>query len=180
LNWRWNARRLAISAFLAIHLFAVAAINMPQSALRQSLYLPVVHYLLPLGLDQAWGMFAPNPILHAMALEVLTVDKNGIHRTFAFPKMTDFSVWQAIPRVRHSKFTANCGVASNVAYREFAVRHAIRELKIPPDAFPVEAELLYQIRETPPPGGPPRDPMKPPVPQLLQSYRYPSMAEVRP
>ena len=78
--------------------------------------------------------------------------------------MTDFSIWRAIPRVRHSKFASNCGVASNVVIREFAVRHAIRQLAIPADAYPVEAELLYQVRETAPPGQPPADPMKPPVP----------------
>jgi hypothetical protein len=180
LNWRWTVRRLAISAFLAFHLLAVVVINLPQSALKGSLFPIAAHYLIPIGLDQAWGMFAPNPVMNAMTLEVLTVDKNGIQRTYAFPKMTDFTVWRAIPRVRHSKFTSNCGVAGNVAFREFAVRHAIRQLKIPADAFPVDADLLYQVRETPPPGGPPLDPMKPTVPQSLQTYRYPSMAEVQP
>jgi hypothetical protein len=180
LNWRWTVRRLAISAFLVVHLFAVAVINLPASALRQWLFLPAAFYLFPIGLDQSWAMFAPNPVLHPMALEVTTVDKNGIQRTFAFPKMTDFTVWQAMPRVRHSKFASNCGVAANVAHREFAVRHAIRRLNIPVDAFPVDADLIYQVRETPPPGDPPRDPMKPPVPTVLQTYRFPSMAEVQP
>ena len=180
LNWRWTARRLAISTFLAIHLLAVGVINLPPSALKARLFQPALYYIVPLGLDQAWGMFAPNPVQHAMTLEVMTVDKDGIQRIFAFPKMTDFSVWRAIPRVRHSKFSSNCGVATNVAHREFAVRHAIRQLKIPASAFPVEAELIYQVQETSPPGDPPRDPMKPPVPQTLQTYRYPSMAEVQP
>lgn len=180
LNWRWTARRLLISAFLVFHLMAVVVINLPPSALRQRLFWPVTHYLLPIGLDQAWGMFAPNPVLHPMTLEAMTVDKNGIQRVFVFPKMTDFTLWERMPRVRHSKFAANCGVAHNVAMREFAVRHAIRQLKIPADAFPVDAELIYQIRETPPPGEPARDPMKPPVPQTIQAYRFPSLAEVHP
>ena len=64
--------------------------------------------------------------------------------------------------------------------REFAVRHAIRQLKIPATAFPVEADMLYQVRETPPLGDPPADPMKPPVPQILQTYRFPTLAEVTP
>ena len=111
MNWRWTARRLAISAFLILHLFAVGIINLPDSALRQRLIMPVMSYLVPIGLDQAWGMFAPNPVMHPSNLEVLTVDKDGIQRMFAFPKMTDFSVWRAIPRVRHSKFASNCGIA---------------------------------------------------------------------
>lgn len=180
LYWRWTVRRLAVSAFLAFHLFALGIINMPPSALRERLFPVALYYLIPMGLDQAWGMFAPNPDMHAMTVEVTTVDKNGIQRTYTFPKMTDFSPWQAIPRVRHSKFTSNLGVERNTAHREFAVRYAIRQLKIPADAFPVEAEMVYRVQETPPPGAPPRDPMKPPVSQRLQTYRYPSMAEVTP
>jgi hypothetical protein len=180
LNWRWTARRLAISAFLVFHLGVVIIINMPPSPLRGQLWWPVIHYLVPIGLDQSWGMFAPNPVMSPMTLEVMTVDKDGIQRTFAFPKMTDYSPWTGIPRVRHSKFTSVCGVLNNTAHREFATRHAIRQLKIPASSFPVEAELVYQVLETPPPGEPARDPMKPPVPQTLATYRYPSMAEVKP
>ena len=180
MNWRWTVQKLGISAFLAVHLMAIGVVNLPQSALRERCFGLISHYLIPIGLDQAWGMFAPNPVMHAMTLEVMTVDKNGLQRTYAFPKMADFSPWAGIPRVRHSKFTANCGVGRNVAYREFAVRHAIRELKIPADSFPVEAELFYHVLETAPPGAPSRDPMQPPIPQSLSNYRFPSMAEVRP
>ncbi len=63
---------------------------------------------------------------------------------------------------------------------EFAARYAIRQLKIPAESFPVQAEVLYQVRETPPPGEPLRDPMKPPVPQTLQTFRFPTAAEVMP
>ena len=178
--WRWTARRLLVSAFLVVHLSAVAIINLPACALRQALHLPACCYLVPIGLDQAWGMFAPNPVMHPTALEVSTVDAKGIHRDFAVPRLADFSVWRAIPRVRFSKFTANCTLASNVAMREFAVRHAIRQLQIPADAFPVEAHLMVQVRETPPLGDPARDPMMPPIPQLLQSYQFPALAEVMP
>ncbi len=177
--WRWNARRLAISAFLIPHLFAVAIINLPDSALRQRLIEPVMHYLVPIGLDQAWGMFAPNPVMHPMVLEVVTTDKDGIQRMFAFPKMTDFSIWRAIPRVRHSKFASNCGAADRPSHREVAAKYAARKLNIPAASYPIEAEVLYQVRETPPPGQPPRDPMKPPVPQSLQTFRFSTPAEVQ-
>ena len=180
MNWRWTAHRLFVSAFLAFHLGLVLVINLPPSLLRERLFWGVMHYLVPLGLDQSWAMFAPNPVQNAMTMEVMTTDKDGIQRTYAFPKMTDFSAWQAIPRVRHSKFSSVCGQPGNTAHREFAVRYAIRQLKIPASSFPVEAEILYQVRETPPPGDPARDPMKPPIPQTLQSYRFPTIAEVTP
>lgn len=180
MNWRWNARRILLSTFLILHLGAVVVVNLPVSPLRQALIMPVVWYLLPLGLDQSWGMFAPNPVLHTNNLEVLTVDSRGIQRTFAFPKMADMSIWQAMPRVRHSKYTTNNANESNVTLRECSVRHAIRSLDIPADAFPVMAELYYQVIETPPVGEPARDPMRPPTHQTLQTYRFPALAEVTP
>lgn len=180
MNWRWNAQRLAISAFLAFHLLAVAVINLPPSPLRASLWWSVEDYLVPIGLDQSWAMFAPNPVLHPATMEVNTVDKDGLQRIYVFPKMTDFSPWRGIPRVRHSKFTSVCGLPQNTAHREFATRYAIRQLKIPASSFPVEAEFLYQVKETPPLGEPPRDPLRPPVPMTLATFRFPSIREVQP
>ncbi len=180
MNWRWNARRIFLSTFLIIHLTAVIIMNLPPSALRQALFYPAACYLVPIGLDQAWGMFAPNPVLHTNTLEVLTVDNDGIQRTFVFPRMSDFSIWEAMPRVRHSKYASNCGQERNVALREYSVRHAIRQLGIKGDAFPVTAELYYQVTETPPVGAPRRDPMLPPFHQTLQTYRFPTLAEVIP
>ena len=180
MNWRWNARRIFLSTFLILHLGAVVAINLPPSVLRETLITPAALYLVPIGLDQAWGMFAPNPVMHSNTLEVLTVDNLGIQRIFVFPKMTDFSIWKAIPRVRHSKYASNCGVERNVALREYAVRHAIRQLGIASEAFPVTAELYYQVAQTPAIGAPPPDPMTPPVQQTLQTYRFPTLAEVTP
>ena len=60
MNWRWTARRLAISAFLACHLFAVAVINLPDSAFRQLFFPCIIYYMIPIGLDQAWGSSRPT------------------------------------------------------------------------------------------------------------------------
>jgi len=180
LNWRWTARRIVISTFLIIHLSAVTIINLPASTLRQATIFPALCYLLPLGLDQAWGMFAPNPVQHSNTLEVMTVDTHGIQRTFVYPRMADFSIWEGIPRVRHSKFTSNVALERNAILREYSVRNAIRKLAIPADAFPVTAELYYQVIETAPLGEPSRDPMKLPIVQTVQTYRFPTLAEVMP
>ena len=180
MNWRWTAKKVAISAFLIFHLAMVAVINLPDSFLKVRLWPVAIHYLLPIGLDQAWGMFAPNPVMHTMHMEVMTVDSLGVQRVYAFPRMEDFDRLQAVPRVRHSKFASNCSVEGNRAHREFAVRHAIRQLDIPREAFPVSAQLVYQVRETPPLGQGKPDRMKPPVARTLDTYRYPSIAEVNP
>ena len=180
MNWRWTAHKLWISAFLIVHIASIIIINLPNSALRAATIVPVAHYLVPIGLDQSWGMFAPNPVQHTNNLEAMTVDVNGIQRIFVFPRMDDYSLWNAIPRVRHSKYASNCSNETNKAIREYAVRHAIRQLKIPADAFPVTVELYYKVTETPPLGEPARDPMKPPSILSLQTYRFPTLAEVTP
>ncbi|WP_435021428.1 hypothetical protein TA3x_002369 [Tundrisphaera sp. TA3] len=179
MNRRWIAQRLGISAFLAMHLAALAIYNMPACALRARLFPYASTYLIPLGLWQNWGMFAPNPAACEMTVEAITLDAKGIQRTFAFPKMADFSILRAAPRVRHSKYASNIGDDENVAIRECAARHVIRQLHIPEDAYPVEVELYYQVRETPKLGEGPLDPMKPTVPHTLKSYRFASAEDIR-
>ena len=179
MNWRWIAYRLGISAFLTAHLAALAAYNMPQCALRERMYPVASKYLIPLGLWQSWAMFAPNPTECEMTLEAITLDARGISRSFVFTKMSDLSILRAAPRVRHSKYAANIGDEINGAFRECAARHVVRQLKIPDDAYPVEVELYYQVRETPPFGSGPVDPMKPPVPRTLKTYRFASPEDIK-
>ena len=73
-------------------------------------------------------------------------------------------------RFRHSKYAANMGSEESAAQGEFAVRHAIRQLGLPADAFPVDVHLRYQVRLTPLPGEPPADPMLPMQPHPIASY----------
>ncbi len=179
MNWRWTAQRLGISAFLIVHLAALAVYNLPASFLRERLFPYAANDLIPLGLWQTWAMFAPNPTQCEMTVEATTIDARGIQRSFAFAKMTEFSILRAAPRVRHSKYASNLGDETCGAIRECAVRHVIRQLKIPDDAFPVQVELFHQVRETPPLCGGPVDPMKPTVPRTIKSYRFDRAEEVR-
>lgn len=56
-----RAGRSLLSVALVLTLAAVAAWNLPSSALREAA-LPVVEpYVRTLGLDQNWNLFAPNP-----------------------------------------------------------------------------------------------------------------------
>jgi hypothetical protein len=171
---------MAISAFLVLHLSGILVINLPPSPLRAMLWWPVCYYLVPVGLDQSWGMFAPNPVPHPATIEVLTVDKDGIQRIYSFPRMTDYSWWEAVPKVRHSKFASQLAIESNSAHREFATRYALRQLRIPASSYPVEAEMTLLRFETPSPGSPLRDPLTPPIPATLSTYRFPTIAEVTP
>ena len=179
MNWRWTAQRLGISAFLVVHLAAITVYNLPACHLRAQWYDTAATYLVPLGLWQNWAMFAPNPTYHEMTLEAVSLDARGIQRTFTFAKMTDFSIIDAAPRVRHSKYASNVGDENNTAIRECAARHVLRQMNIPADSYPVEVELYYQVRETPPPGQGPVDPMKPTAPHSLKTFRFDRAEDIR-
>ena len=174
------ARRGLISAFLVVHLTSVAVWNLPACALRARCHGYVSYYMLPTGLWQYWGMFAPDPINQTLTAEAMAMDSQGkIHR-YAFPRIADYSILGRIPRVRYSKFTCTLNEPTTPIHREFAARHAVRQMKLSEDAFPVHVELNYLLWQTPPPGSPPVDPMTPPTQQLISAYRYPSLAEVQP
>src|SRR5436853_207799 len=124
-------------------------------------------------------MFAPSPTQCELTVEATTIDSKGIQRSFAFAKMTDFSILRAAPRVRHSKYSTNLGDETCAAIRECAARHVVRQLRIPDDAFPVEVELFHQVRETPPLGEGVVDYMKPTVPRTIKTYRFDRAEDVR-
>jgi hypothetical protein len=173
--------RLLISAFVIFHLTAVLVWMVPNCVIKQRLTLPLAFYMLPTGNWQYWGMFAPNPLRDTITLEALVVDAKGILHVFDFPKEQDFPKWKSFFLFRHSKYAANFALKDDFASsREFGARYAVRQLKIPADSFPVEVQIVFQVRPTPPPGGPPPDPMSPTIISTIESYRFPTLEEVLP
>lgn len=179
MTWSLRWKRLGISAFVLVHLSALAVWNIPESEIRRRLLTCATHYVYPLGLWQNWSMFAPDPVRHTITLEASVVDSKGLIYTFAFPKMADFTLAQRIPRVRHGKFVAYFLGEEFKANREIAARHVVRQLKIPEEHFPVELELQYQVLESPPPGRAPHDVVAAKT-HPIQSYRFPTWEDVQP
>lgn len=178
-KWFRTAGRLGISAFLVFHIGATVVWVLPPCPVRQRCFDPVACYIMPLGLWQYWGMFAPDPVRDTMTLEADAVDARGLRTSFVFPKLADYSTWRGIPRFRHSKFAANLSVPELQLQREYTARHVVRRLGMPDEAFPVDVHLLYQVRLTPPPGGPPADPMTPAQPYVIGTYHFETPGEVR-
>src|SRR4051794_19513439 len=175
--WTWTARRLLISAFVVLHMAATLVWVMPPCPIRQRLIVASSRYLFPLGLWQAWAMFAPDPLRETVTLEAVATDAQGLRYGYAFPKLAQEPRWKIVPKFRHPKYTLY--VAEDKALREFAARHVVRQLGLPADVFPVDVQLFYQVRPAPPPGHL-ADPMTAAQPQLVGSYRFPSLGEVRP
>ena len=176
----WTLRRLAISGFIVVHLCATLLWVLPVSPLRNRFFGVVSGYIFPLGLWQYWGMFAPDPMRDSLTLEAQVVDSRGIRTNFAFEKGEDNSVLRGMPRYRHPKFAANLLMPDNLNLRTIAAKHALRKLDVPAEAYPVSVHLIYQVRVTPPPGGPPVDPMTPNQTFVLGAYQFASLSEVRP
>ena len=74
-------KRFGMSVFLIGHVAAVVLTNLPDCPMRRTLgYLWVDGYLMPTGLWQSWGMFAPEPAKDTLTLEAIVRDSRGLIR----------------------------------------------------------------------------------------------------
>lgn len=175
-------KRFAISIFVIGHVSAVVLTNLPDCSMRRMLGRDWVDaYLLPTGLWQAWGMFAPEPSKDTLTLEAIVRDSHGLIRQYVFPRMMDQSAWTGfMGGYRHSKFAANVGSKDGTANREFAARYVIRALKLRPEDFPIDVQLIHQVWPTKPPEAPAEDETPAPWMAVIQTYNFPNMEEAMP
>lgn len=181
MSWTWTARKLAVTVFVAAHLTALVIWNLPAKVMLRERLVPILNwYMLPTGLWQDWGMFAPDPGKNSLALEAVSLDRHGVLRTYSFPKLTGLSVPAASWRFRHAKYLSVIGLENSAANREFAARTVLRRQGIPGESYPVDVQLLYRVRPTPPPGERPAALSDPPGDLVIATFRFPDRAEVDP
>src|SRR4051794_10668590 len=180
MGWRWTARRLGISAFAIFHLSALSIWTMPACAIKARFESPFGYYMLPLGLWQWWAIFAPEPVGCTLMLDAEVVDAKGMRHVYEFPRIADLPWWQKVARYRQPKFTANMVCPEYAKHREFSARHAVRQLGLGPEAFPVWVSLYYELKDPPPTGTGVFDPMAPTRIQVLDRFQFGSLKEVRP
>jgi hypothetical protein len=171
---------LAISGFVLFHLTATVVWNIPDSPLRRSMLPAFRPYMLPLGLWQSWWMFAPDPMSVTAVLDAEVIDARGMRHIHEFPRVAGLAWWQKLPRFRHPKFTCNLLSEEFTLQREFTARHAVRQLKIKPEHFPVRVSLYLEIKEPPPTGQDHADPLTPTRLQSLGSFDFASIDGVQP
>jgi hypothetical protein len=180
MGWRWTARRWALSAFVIFHLSALVMWTMPHSAFKAQFQSPYRFYVLPLGLWQWWAIFAPDPIRCTMVLNAEVVDARGMRYTYEFPRMRDLPWWQKFGGYRNPKFTANMTIDEYKIHRTFTARHAVRQLGLGDEAFPMWVSLYIEIKDSPPPGTGASDPMATPRVEVIDRYQFASLKEVKP
>jgi hypothetical protein len=178
--WRWTAQRLVLSIFVLFHISALMIWTCPPCAIKERFQAPYRYYVLPLGLWQWWAIFAPDPISNTLLLEAEAVDAQGMRHVYEFPRIGDLPWWRKIPRYRHPKLTSNMAVAEYAKHREFTARHAVRQLGLKAEAFPLWVSLYYKVMDTPPPGRGVSDPLAPTRVQMLDRFEFASLKEVMP
>jgi hypothetical protein len=180
LAWRWTARRLAISAFVVFHLSALIIWTIPPCAIKERFQTGYRYYVLPLGIWQWWAIFAPDPVRENQILEAEVIDARRMIHVYEFPKIGDLSWWEKTTRYRNPKFTGNIISAEYAQQRVLTARHAVRQLELGEDAFPVWVSLYVKATATPPAGTAVADPMVPPRIQMVERFQFASLKEVRP
>lgn len=173
-------KRLAISAFLLVHIAAVVLWNLPACELRRRLDFWTPYYILPLGLGQVWDMFAPEPMKPTMELEAVVDDNQGISHTFSFLHMIDVPPWERFLHVRDSKLTAGMLHPSMRQHRMMLARHVVRSLDLADSDYPLLLEFRYQVRAPAPVGAPADAAPPPPTVHVLARYRFEDPREAQP
>jgi len=180
LSWRWTAWRAVISAFVLFHLSALMIWTMPPCQIKERFSAPYNFYVLPLGIWQWWAIFAPDPIRNTVALDAEVIDAKGMRHIHEFPRIGDLPWYRKLARYRQPKFTVNMNDQEFARQREFAARHAVRQLDLGEESFPVTVSLYYQVKVSPPPGTWVPDPMERPHMEVIARYQFASLKEVRP
>lgn len=174
---RWLIKRWAVAVFATFHASALILWNLPTAQLQVRVGSFFQYYMMPLGLAQNWGMFAPNPPVTIMRLEALTSDSKGILRVFEFPRLAGRPVGEAFWEFRISKHMHNFDFDFMPVLRQCGAKHAVRQLNIPEDAYPVDVELVYHLEPITPMGKEP-DPLQASARHTIERYRFPTAKEV--
>ena len=65
-------------------------------------------------------------------------------------------------------------------HRTFTARHAVRQLGLGEEAFPLWVSLYLEFKDSPPPGTGTADRMAAPRVEVLDRFQFASLKEVRP
>jgi hypothetical protein len=175
---RWTALRLVLSAYILFHIAATISWVLPYSPIKAVMMPKFRYYMLPLGLWQAWGMFAPDPLDSTITLESQVTDATGKRHFYEFEKVADLPWWWKMPKFRHPKMSTNLQLDEYAPQRETTARHVARQLGLGPEAYPIVVALYFQVKPPPPLGVGQSDPMTPTRVHPLAAFEFNSWNEV--
>lgn len=140
-------REIAVSAMIVVILAIGVVWNLPDAAITRAaspLLLPIA---LPLGLDQNWSMYAPDPPQRQESVEVHIAMADGSDKVWTPPRLNPVFGVAFSHRWRGFKER----LVTQPQIRPDFVRWVVRDLTGPDDR-PVHVEMLLRTEELPPPG----------------------------
>ncbi|WIM86217.1 hypothetical protein PT015_15005 [Candidatus Mycobacterium wuenschmannii] len=145
-----NPRRIrnaATSALIIVFLLTGVAWNLPDAAITRAIAPILRPIALPLGLDQSWSMYAPNPPRQQENIEVHVTMADGSDRAWTLPQLNPVLGVELSHRWRKVKETL---VTDRQSRADFA-HWVVRELSRPGD-HPRRVEMILRTESISPPG----------------------------
>lgn len=164
--------RLAATAFVAFHLFAILLWAVPlDTALIVQCREAIKGYMLWTGLFQKWDMFAPDPSKLNNYVSATVHYRDGHTAEWTFPRMEQLGIVDKYFKERYRKYACdNLRLDTRSGLWPDAARYVARAMMSPGDP-PVQVDLVRHWSEVPPPG--PHG-EAPPAPWSQYTYfRYP-------
>lgn len=140
-------REIATSAMIVVILGIGVVDNLPDAAITRAVS-PVVDWIaLPLGLDQNWSMYAPDPPRSQQNVEVHIAMADGNEKVWTLPRLSP--VFGVAFSHRWRKYKES--LLADPGIRPDFVHWVVREMTGPGDR-PVHVEMLLRTEDIPPPG----------------------------
>lgn len=148
--------RIAVTVFVAFHLFGVIAWCVPlDSPLVVRCREAIKGYMLFTGLFQKWDMFAPDPSRLNNYISATVTYRDGRTSEWDFPRMEKLGIVDKYFKERYRKYASdNLRLDTRSGLWPDAARYVARANDNPADP-PVAVELIRHWSEVPPPGGAP-------------------------
>jgi hypothetical protein len=144
-------QRGVVNAFVLFHLLAIVVWNMPGSYLQGEIKARMTRYMMYVSLDQAWGMFAPEPGRENtyMQARITLADGERVYRPIG--RQDNLNPLARLIYERERKMTENLyntGVGTPY-YNQMAL-WALRKVKTDPKNPPVKVEITRHWSIIPP------------------------------
>jgi len=145
--------RIAITVFVAFHLFAVITWAVPlDTPLIVQCREAIKGYMLWTGLFQKWDMFAPDPSKLNNYVTATVLYGDGRTTVWTFPRMETLGYVDKYFKERYRKYASdNLRLDTRAPLWPDAARYVARAAATPSDA-PVEIDLVRHWSEVPPAG----------------------------
>jgi hypothetical protein len=96
--------KVIVSAFIIFHLALITCWLFPNHPIEQAINSTFTNYIVFCGLDQGYGVFAPNPRSINVHLEAVITYADGTVRLWQYPRLERMNLWQKMIKERYRKY----------------------------------------------------------------------------